>query len=97
MRVHDMEDMPSQRAAYAEKLATATQGDSAAIRSGTNSYHILSRRQAASRMGVGVNQVAQARRIRRTAAPEVMQAVLADVNAWLASRRRDAASSVARL
>lgn len=63
----------SQRAAYAERVANLTPGNVQSQRS-TNSYTITLA-EAAGRLGVSRVAVATARRIRRTAAPEVVQAV----------------------
>lgn len=68
----------SQRAAFAERIVNATRADGARIRdgvSGCNSTQVVSRRQAAEMFGVAKHSVARARRIKKAAAPEVMDAV----------------------
>jgi ParB-like chromosome segregation protein Spo0J len=71
---------PSQRAAYAEKMATATKSDGRRIREASitkfsNADVPMSQRRAAASMGVAQSAIVQARNIRRSGAPEVIQAV----------------------
>ena len=78
---------PSQRAMFAARRATLTKSDGGRRRhsASTNSYWLgksvnsqgKSLQEAANEAGVGRNQVAQAKRLLRTAAPEVVQAVAA--------------------
>jgi ParB-like chromosome segregation protein Spo0J len=70
----------SQRAMYAERLATATKADGRRIRESSitefgNDGVPVSTRKAGSMMGVAQSAVVTARHIRRSAVPEVVQAV----------------------
>jgi ParB-like chromosome segregation protein Spo0J len=69
---------PGQRSMYAERLATATKADGPRRRwvvEGGIQPSTTTTTEAATRLGVTKSQVVAARRIRRTAAPEVTQAV----------------------
>lgn len=68
----------SQRAAYAERLANVTIADTSSFRKSaapSSNLNLVTRADAARRMGVSKTALNTARVIRRTAAPEVIQAV----------------------
>ena len=77
LRTHDT---PSQRAAFAERVANATKADARKLREAASSncyFQIITRDAAARALGVEKNAVSRVRRIRRAAAPDPLRAIAA--------------------
>lgn len=66
---------PAQRAMAAEQLATAARGYQRKNTDGSSSDGEMTIPEAASRTGASVSSIERARRVRKTAAPEVVEAV----------------------